>query len=53
MINRLKERVSILREDLSESAGENPTRDRYIVGVIAGYNDLINIDFEEESPNED
>jgi len=47
-----RERIQALQEILATSAGVDPLQDRFYVGAIAAYNDLLNIDFEGESPNE-
>lgn len=44
---RIQQNVERLKEELSESAGINPINDRFKSGAIAGYNDLLLIDFED------
>lgn len=50
---QIAERVRLLSEELSVQAGQDPAADRYKTGVIAGYRDLLLIDFEEETLHHD
>lgn len=43
----LKERIVYLQEQLSVQAGIDPNEDRFKAGAIAGYRDLLEINFEE------
>jgi len=45
-------RIDSLRELLGDSAGEDPLLDRWKVGAIQAYKDLILIEFEEEALND-
>lgn len=44
----LSARVRGLRDELAQSAGNDPLMDRWKCGVIAAYEDVINIQFDEE-----
>ncbi len=41
--------IQRLHVELGESAGSDSLQDRWKCGVIAGYNDLLNIEFGEVS----
>lgn len=43
----IKSRISVLEEKLGNVAGIDPLEDRYTAGAIAGYKDLLNIQFDE------
>lgn len=46
-------RVRLLQLELTEQAGLNPLRDRYLVGYLAAVKDLVNVEAEEvELPEE-
>jgi hypothetical protein len=47
VFNDLYSRILAVREDLGNTAGIDPLEDRRKVGAIAGYTDLLNIEFEE------
>ncbi len=47
ILGALKERQAYLKEVLSESAGIDPLEDRWKTGVIAGYQDILDIEVEE------
>lgn len=49
VFSQLASRVNDLKDGLSESAGTDPGFDRYRTGAIAAYNDMLKIEFEEES----
>ena len=53
VFRQFQARAEMLREVLGDSAGEDPQVDRWRVGVIQGYKDLLNIEFEEETPTND
>lgn len=48
ILAQFRERVFLIQETLSRSAGVNPLEDRFRVGYIAAFNDIINIEPEEE-----
>jgi hypothetical protein len=43
----LKERIEGLKEELETNAGKDSIHDRWVVGVLAGYNDILKITLEE------
>lgn len=45
----LQTRIQEIRDELAAQAGLDPLMDRYRSGAIAGYNDLLNISFDEVS----
>lgn len=45
----LKDRVDELQDKLGTVAGEDPLQDRFTAGAIAGYHDLLRIDYAEVS----
>lgn len=47
VFNEIAQRVFAERERLGNTAGNDPLNDRYVVGAIAAYTDLLNIDFGE------
>ena len=49
VFRQFQERIDALRELLGDSAGEDPLLDRWKVGAIQAYKDLIHIEFEEEA----
>lgn len=48
MIRQFQERVDILKEVLSEQAGNDSLQDKFHTGYIAGLNELLKIEFSEE-----
>jgi hypothetical protein len=46
---KIRQNVERLQEDLGASAGVDPLNDRFKVGAIGAYSDLLNIDFEDNS----
>lgn len=47
VFKKIKQNIDLTKEDLASSAGENPLSDRFKVGAIGAYNDLLLIDFED------
>lgn len=47
-----RQRIQELEIILGKSAGLDSLEDRYKAGAIAAYQDILYIEFEEESPNE-
>lgn len=45
----IKSRIQTIQEDLGISAGQDPLNDRFKVGAVGAYNDLLNIAFDEVS----
>lgn len=43
----ISERIAALQSELGVSAGTDPAFDRFRVGAIGAYTDLLNIQFEE------
>ena len=43
----LEHKIEELSDDLSQIAGRDPLEDRFKAGAIAGYRDLLLIDFED------
>lgn len=48
VFNQLRQRIRDLQDVLGTSAGIDPLQDRHLVGGIAAYNDLLNIEYEGE-----
>jgi len=46
IFSQLSERVRLLQESLGDTAGENPLSDRFSVGAIQAYKDMLLMDFE-------
>lgn len=44
-----KRRQAFLKEQLADQAGKDPLEDRWKAGVIAAYQDIIDIELDEES----
>lgn len=51
-MTEIHNRIYRTQEQLGATAGNDPLIDRYAVGAIAAYNDLLNIEFD-EVPNGD
>lgn len=51
VFSQLKERIHSLYEMLGDSAGSNPVQDARFSGAIQAYNDMLNIEFEDEEKN--
>lgn len=49
VFDAIRERQQRLKEMLSTTSGLDPTEDRKIVGMIAAYNTLLLIDYEDVS----
>lgn len=47
VLNEICRRIFDAREHLGANAGIDPLLDRYQVGAIAAYGDLLNIEFDE------
>jgi hypothetical protein len=45
VFNQLEERVNLMMEQLSVSAGKEPEEDRYMAGYIAACRDMFLIEF--------
>lgn len=43
------ERIDQIRQELGQTAGIDPLSDRYRVGAIAAYTDVLNVDVNEIS----
>ena len=43
-----KSRQKALKEELAQSAGLDPLSDRFKAGVIAAYEDVVNIELDDE-----
>lgn len=52
VFSQLTARVQNIQEILGQSAGTNPAQDREFVGAVKAYNDILNMDFEEEASND-
>lgn len=49
IFKELKNRQRELKEALAEQAGVDPSKDRWRCGAIAAYEDLLNIEMDEET----
>lgn len=49
VFRKLQTRVRELQELLGTSAGLDPLIDRLYVGAISAYNDILNIEYEEDT----
>ena len=47
VMSGFRERIRELEIQLGGSAGVDPLQDRYVVGAISAYTDILNIDVEE------
>ena len=52
IFTELKARQAQLKDELGESAGESPLNDRLKVGAIKAYQDLLDIEVQEEALND-
>lgn len=44
-----RQRIRAVEEELGQIAGVEPSNDRFKVGAIAGYLDILNVSFDEVS----
>lgn len=51
VFSQLRERVSYATESILNSAGVDPRQDAWHAGAVAAFRDVLNIEFEGESPN--
>lgn len=49
ILEELRVRQKLLKEELAVSAGVNPLDDRFKCGLITAYNDVLNIELDEET----
>lgn len=49
VMDGFRDQILRLQDRLGNTAGENALQDRYTAGVIAGYKDLILVEFDEVS----
>jgi hypothetical protein len=47
VFRKLIERINIIQETLGDSAGENPLADRFSVGAIQAYKDILLMEYDE------
>lgn len=47
VFNGFKDQILKLQEQLGGQAGIDPLQDRWVAGVIAGYKDLILVEYDE------
>lgn len=48
-MNVIEARIKAIQEEIGDSAGLDPLHDRFRVGAIGAYRDLLHIEFEEVS----
>jgi hypothetical protein len=51
ILAEFKRRQRDLKEELAISAGVNPLDDRFKAGVIAAYEDVVNIELDDDGEN--
>lgn len=47
VFDELRKRVYLIQDELGVSAGLEPLQDRFKVGAVGAYTDLLNIEFDE------
>lgn len=48
----LEQRIKQIQEDLGSVAGIDPLQDRFHVGALRAYRDIIEVDFDEAPAND-
>lgn len=48
IMNEFRKRQAFAKEYLAENAGTDPLKDRWYTGVIAAYEDMLNVELDTE-----